>query len=187
VNESEQYVFDAIKTWVKSGFYTLDDIYEMMEDIIEEECDEDMLQKRASEEFLKKQQSEDSWPNLTDCDRLDFIFNELNELGIIALQNTGYTMSDGFDDVGEVLETLDRNQVKGYCFYHGQDLERALADEGLTLAFGDLNAIDDQKIVVGKLITEIIKKHHFEYIWDGTANKKINIFPFKWQRRHTCE
>jgi hypothetical protein len=179
MNETEQYVFDTIKTWAWSGFYDLDDVYEMMEDILEENCDEDKLKKLASEEFSEKKESEKSWPMTTDCNRLDSLFDELNELNIIALQNTGYTMSDGFDDVGEVLDGLDRNKIKGYCFYHRQDLERAVM-----LAFGDLNAIDEQKIIVGKFITKTIEKHRFKYEWDGTASTRINIFPLKWQRRN---
>ena len=156
----------------------------MMEDIIEEDCDETKLKRLASEEFLKKKESETSWPNTTDCERLDSLFIDLNGLGIISLQNAGYTMSDGFDDVGEVLDSLERNKVKGYCFYHGQDLERAVVDGGVMLAFGDLDAVDEQKIVVGNLITEVIRKHKFEYEWDGTANTRINISPLKWQRRN---
>lgn len=184
MNETEQYVFDAIKTWAWSGFYDLNDVYEMMEDLLEEDCDEAKLRKLASDEFSQKKESEKSWPSTTDCDRLDSLFKELNDLNIIALQNTGYTMSDGFDDVGEVLDGLDRNKVKGYCFYHGRDLERAVDDGGLMLAFGDLDAIDEQKIVTGELITKTIGKHKFKYEWDGTANTRINIFPLKWQRKH---
>src|SRR4051794_32529957 len=37
------------------------------------------------------------WPEVTDCDRLDAVFASLKRRGIIALQNAGYTQSDGQD------------------------------------------------------------------------------------------
>ena len=47
-------------------------------------------------------------------------------------------MSDGLSDISEYLAENGRDGILGYCFYHGQDLERAIAGGGLMLAFGDL-------------------------------------------------
>ena len=40
MNKSEQYVYEAIKNWVWSGFYNEADIQEMMDDILDGDCDE---------------------------------------------------------------------------------------------------------------------------------------------------
>ncbi|KHD06725.1 hypothetical protein PN36_11055 [Candidatus Thiomargarita nelsonii] len=181
MNQTEEYVFDAIKTWVWSGFYSLDEVYENIEDILEEDCDENM--SLASEEYQKKLEDEKSWPDVTDCDRLNSVFEELNQQGIIAIQNAGYTMSHGFEDVGEELNTRNRSQVKGYCFYHGQDIERAVIGAGVRLAFGDLDNIDQKKVEVGEIVINVLNKHGFETEWNGTAGTRINVTNLKWQRR----
>src|SRR5262245_35920175 len=98
-------------------------------------------------ELAGKATAEKTWPHVTDCDRLDPVFTELDRGGVFALQNAGDTMSDGCSDVGERLAERDRN-LKGYCFCHGQDLERAVAGSGLMLAFGNLDAEPSAKRAV---------------------------------------
>jgi hypothetical protein len=137
MNESESYIYDSIKTWVWSGFYSADEVYEMIEDILEDDADEQLLRSLIDPEFEKKLTAEKDWPQQTDCDRLDFAFESLNSNGIIALHNAGYTMSDGLSDVSEKLHEKERDQIKGYCFYHGQDVERAVLGDGLMIAYGN--------------------------------------------------
>jgi hypothetical protein len=103
MNDTDKYILDAIKTWVWSGFYDRDEINEMINDILEDDADEAFLRSAVEPEFEKKSVAEASWPEETDCDRLDQAFESLNSNGIIALHNAGYTMSDGFSDVSEVL------------------------------------------------------------------------------------
>jgi hypothetical protein len=79
-----------------------------------------MLRAAVESELAVKATAEKTWPRVTDCDRLDAVFAELDRGGTIALQNAGYTMSDGYSDVGERLAECDRDQVKGYCFYHAR-------------------------------------------------------------------
>lgn len=187
MNDSEQYVSDSIKVWVWSGFYEIDEILLMMEDILEDDCDVGLLEQYANDEITKKNAAEEAWPEITDCDRLDNAFDELNALGIIALHNTGYTMSDGHEDVGEVLRSIDRSKItiKGYCFYHGQDLERVVDGGGLTLAYGDLKAIDDKKVEAGKEIVSVLTKHGFLCEWNEDPGSRINLPEINWQRRNS--
>ncbi len=185
MNSSEMHVFENIKHWIWSGFYNVEEIYEMVDDMLEDDCDEELLKKFASDEFRKKKEDEFSWPKITDCDQLTLAFNELNKIGIIALENTGQTISDGHDDIAAVLHSLDRAKlpIKGYCFYHGQDLERAIDGMGLFLAFGDLNAIDGQKIAVGKEIVGVLTQHNFEIEWNESAEQRIHIAKIIWQKK----
>src|SRR5215470_2473451 len=140
MSKTDEDILAFIKTWVWSGFYGADDIQEMIGEVLEHAADEAMLRAAVEPELATKANAEKTWPRVTDCDRLDAVFAELDREGIIALQNAGFTISDGHSDVGERLAERDRDQVKGYCFYHGQDLERAVAGGGLMLAFGDLDA-----------------------------------------------
>jgi len=183
MNETEQYILDAIKVWVWSGFYSPDEVHDMIEDILEDDVDEDKVRSAVAPEFEKKGVAEISWPQITDCDRLDEAFADLNDGGVISLQNAGYTISDGISDVSEELECRDRSEVKGYCFYHGQDLERAVAGDGLMLAFGDLEDTLEGRRAIGKLVAEALSKAGFEVDWNGDPEKRISVPKLDWKRR----
>lgn len=127
--------------------------------------------------------AEKTWPRETDCDRLDRAFDELTSAGIIALHNAGYTMSDGISDVNQVLHDWGRSNVKGYCFYHGQDLERAVARDGLTVAFGDLDDVASQKATIGQTVKKVLESHGFVVQWNGDPETRLEIPKFDWKRR----
>lgn len=183
MNDTETYIIDSIKTWVWSGFYTQDEVQEMIDDIIEDGVDVDKIRSTVAPEFEKKAIAEKSWPEVTDCDRLDQFFGNLNDNGIVGLQNAGYTMSDGLSDVSEEIGFRDRSKLKGYCFYHGQDLERAVAGSGLMLAFGDLDDTPEGRQAIGRLVVEFLSKAGFESDWDGTPDNRIHVPKLDWKRR----
>ena len=184
MNESEQNILDSIKIWVWSGFYSPDEVHEMMEDILEDDVDGDKMHCAVAPEFEKKTIAESTWPQITDCDRLDKVFSELNDNGIIAMQNAGYTQSDGLSDVSSELAFRDRAKVRGYCFYHGQDLERAVAGGELWLAFGDFEDTPEGAQAIGKFIVEILVKAGFQVNWNGAPGKRINVAKLDWKRRY---
>jgi len=185
MNENEQYIADSIKTWVWSGFHDQDEIQGMIDDILEGDVDEDMLRSLVKKEIAIKQQEEHTWPKITDCDKIDAVFEALNRGGVVALQEAGYTMSDGFEDVSQVLAELDHNSIiSGYCFYHSQDIERAMAGEGLMLAFGDFANTPEGNTKVGKLICSTLKANGLNYDWNENPKIRINITSITWQRRY---
>ena len=183
MNDNEQYAIDTVRQWVWSGFYSQDDVHDMIEDILEDDVDDDKVRSTVAPEFEKKALAEAGWPQVTDCDRLDEAFGSLNDRGIIALQNAGYTMSDGLSDVGEELACRDRSEVKGYCFYHGQNLERAMAGDGLWLAFCDLEGSDEGKRAVASLVVEALTKVGLQAEWDGEPSTRIHLPKIDWKRR----
>ena len=186
MNEYEEYIADRIRVWVWSGFHSLSDVLEMLEDCDEDdedETDKKMLEEYAKSEFQAKREAEATWPPVTDCDRLDAAFDALNGMGVIALHNAGYTISDGISDVAEVLAESDRDKVKGYCFYHEQDVERVVSGHGLMLAYGDIADTPSGKRAVGELVKAELERRGFVVEWDGDAEKRIDLPRIVWQRR----
>jgi hypothetical protein len=183
MSDAEDYIRATIRTWVWSGFYDEDLIIEMLDDILEDDVDVDAMRKSITDEFAKKAAAEKSWPRETDNDRLDRAFTSLDVSGICAVQNAGYTMSDGISDVSEAIADRGADRYHSYCFYHGQDLERAVEGHGLMLAFGDLNDDPLKGVAVGKLICAMLKSAGFVTEWDGTVDTRINIPKFDWKRR----
>jgi hypothetical protein len=182
-NETEKYIARVIHVWVWSGFYSRDDVNGNLNDILEEDVDEGKLRQLIVEEFSAKLAQELNWPMTTDCDRLDLVFRELNNAKVIALQNAGITMSDGLEDVGKVHQQKPHGTYQGYCFYHGQDLERAIAGEGLMLAYGDMRDTDDGTAQIAELVIKTLANHGFSSEWEGDIRKRIRIPNILWQRR----
>lgn len=187
MTDSEQHVADSIAQWVWSGFYTRDDIEHMMDDIVDDDCDVDELRSLIGPKLREKQKAERSWPALTDCDRLDKVFYDLHEQGICALANAGYTKSDGYSDVAEAVADAPDGHYTGYCFYHGQDVERAIEGYGVMLAFGDLGDDDARGLQVGLVIADALRQAGFQVDWDGTMQTRINLPVFDWKRRAAAQ
>jgi hypothetical protein len=183
VNETEQYILDSIREWVWSGYYQPDEVQDMVGDLLEDGVDEPRLRAAVPEEFAKKTAREASWPEVTDCDRLDRAFAELETRGIVALQNAGTTMSDGLDEVDEARSARGADSITGYCFFHAQDLERALAGHGLLLAFGAFRDDDASKVEVGRTIRTVLQQHGLATEWSGDPKTRIQLPKIDWQRR----
>lgn len=183
MNEYEEDIADEIRIRVWSGFASLSDVLTMIEDCDESEVDRRMLAEFAKSEFQAKRDAEAVWPPVTDCTRLDAAFEALNDLDIIALHYAGYTMSDGFSHVAEVLADSDRRKVKGYCFYHAQDVARAVDGYGLMLAYGDIADTAKGKRAIGELVKAELERQGFVVEWDGDEEKRINLPEIVWQRR----
>src|SRR4029079_1351153 len=67
------------------------------------------------------------WPSVTDCDRLDRAFADLNGRGIVARQNFACCSNCGHAEIGEEIDAEKERGTKviGYTFFHLQDTERA--------------------------------------------------------------
>jgi hypothetical protein len=136
--------------------------------------------------LAKKRAAEATWPEETDCDRLDRAFDALNEQGICALQCAGNTLDDGFEAVGNAINADDvpEDRFMGFCFFHSQDLDRALGGDGLMLAFGHLDSQDAADFVaVGRKVCEVMAQHGLQTEWNGSDNSRINLPGLRWQRR----
>jgi hypothetical protein len=92
-------------------------------------------------------------------------------------------MSDGLDDVSEELDRRGRANVQGYCFYHGQDLERVLTGGGLTIAFGDFENDKTARVKIGHLVKDALETNGFIIDWDSDSEARINIPTLDWKRR----
>lgn len=183
MNDYEQDMVDEIRIRVWSGFESLPDVLTMIEDCDERDADRQMLAEFARSEFQAKREAEAAWPLVTDCTRLDAAFDALDEMGIIALHNAGASMSDGLYFVGEALAASDRSKVQGYCFYHAQDVARAVDGYGLLLAYGEWADTAKGNRAIGELARAELKRQGLVVEWEGDAEKRMNLPGIVWLRR----
>ncbi|STD58931.1 DUF6891 domain-containing protein [Empedobacter falsenii] len=191
MTENEAFIYESIENQVRMGFLSLDEIKDNILDEIEDnefenEISEDWATQHIEAEWQSMLNETKTWKSPTDIERLIAAFDELCDQNIIALHNAGYTTSDGEYEVVDVERKLQDNGIvsDGYCFYHEQDLSRAIAKEypSLYIAFQKVdNEDDDVTIAVGKKVVEVLKKHQFEVDWNESPTSKILIPNFKWE------
>jgi hypothetical protein len=175
-----------IDRYVRSGFHTPHEIREIVgEDIFEGKLDDQLLRAMIAQATTQQLAEEATWPAETDCDRLDATFATLEGQGVIALQNAGYTQSDGLSDVAEVYHDAgdEESGFDGYCFYTEQDLNRVIKSGDLYLAFGAADGKDDKGVEVGHRIKRALEGAGFLVEWNGSITTRLRVTGIRWQRR----
>jgi hypothetical protein len=185
----------SIVVAAKGGFDTkaklLRDIRERVQDELGEPHPalEKELSAYAADLLDKQRVAERAWTTRTTNDAIEDAFAALSRAGIVALQNAGYTMSDGWEDANEVATRLKakKRTPRGATFYHYQDLGRGVAGQGLMLAFGAYEASDKKRdaasVAIGHEIVETLARFGIKTKWNGKLERRIAIAPFRWRRR----
>jgi hypothetical protein len=184
----EQDLLDDIAALVRSGFYDKEELLEIVCDEMHApgELDPDAVADAIDAAMEDLEDAKLTWPEVTDCDRLALAFAALGDHGVIALENAGYTQSDGYEDFRDAYEAhASKEGVVGYCFYHGQDLARAVRGEGLMLAFGPVDPSEEatKGHDVGVLVRTELERAGLRVVWDGTHTQRIHVPDFVWRRR----
>lgn len=193
MTENEKYLYDHFLISIKSGFESLEDIIadalEAVEDEgWESEISEEWVRETFSRVYAKNEEESKTWQRPTDTEKLHKIFDKLTSEKILALHNAGYTQSDAIYDVQDVWKDLEDEGVKpiGYCYYHGQDLERVISSGTLCIGFyGEKEKNDKEAILIGRKVVEAFEAEGFTVEWNGAASQRIEIPNFNWQNVFT--
>lgn len=115
----------------------------------------------------------------------DIEFDKLNTAGLVALQDAGYTQSDGFQDCVEVYHTRkDKDSIIGFCFYTEQDSDRAKKSSELQLGiWGATEGGDKETIVVGHLVVKSFRDAGFQVSWPENASTRPSVYLHKYSER----
>lgn len=178
------------------GFDSPDDIISSIIERLSDENEEDEATQAVSAALpvaLKAHtQAMKSWPKVTDCDRLDAAFEELNAGGIMARHNWTCCGTCGRAEMPDEFNRLEGEwegtPIIGYTFYHQQGTEGAAAGGGLYLSYGSCEGADNeteyvkQCLDIAETVCTTLRKHDLKVTWDGSYDKTIHI-DLKWQRR----
>jgi len=186
--EIKQEALEQIELDVKFGFENEKQLFDSIRDMFdqEEDFDEDWLRQTISDKFQQHQSESVNWKHPTDFERLAAVFDELIREKIVCLHNAGYTKSDGEGDCLQTIERLSEFGIKstGFCYYHSQDLGRAIDPEiqNLYLRFDSATRDDREALTVANKIVDKMKKNGFEVAWTGTVHQSIEVKNFNWQK-----
>ena len=167
-----------IELLTKSGFFSVGEIIEILEDqFIEEEIafsnHEISLIDSSNENFSK----------------LDNAFKKLVGEKIVAIHNCGFDIEEGVSDAFELQVHLLNNKFEadGFCFYTFEDVEEAVFDDKLKITFGDFENDEAKALEIGKAVAKTLKDEGFTIDWDETVNNQIEINPFNWDKSYDSE
>lgn len=183
-----EYLEERLNVFVWSGFYRRDEILRHLSEDAEGEGEEfapGELARIVDNELALKREAEKGWPERTDCDRLDEAFAQLRSDNLIALQNAGFTQSEGFQQCCDEYERLggESSGVRGFCFYTFQDLERGVCGFGLDFGFGSSDGETDPSLEVGQALVQALRQQGFEVHWEGTVAQRPRLTKMDWKRR----
>ncbi len=121
----------------KSGFFSADEILEIMEDQFMDE----------GIDFSGFDISLNEFPN-ENFSRLERVFTSLKSEKIVAIHNCRYDIEEGVADAFELFVHLNNNKFKaeGFCFYTFEDIEEAVFDGALKITFGDFENDEDKAL-----------------------------------------
>ena len=165
-----EYMVDLL---AKSGFFSEDEIIEILEDqFIEEDIDLSMIDIPLN-----------NFDNIN-FNKLEKVFKALADQNIVAIHNCGYDIEEGVGDAFELYVHLINNKFKpeGFCFYAFEDVEEAIEHDYLKITFGDFENNETKALQIGEIVADLLKTEGFSVVWDGTINNQIELDPFKWDK-----
>jgi hypothetical protein len=173
-----------VREKVAAGFDGEEDIVQSGVDYLSDEAPEDTLRFYSAqftrEELKNHEAQQATWPEETDCDRLDKAFAELEESGIVARQNFTCCQTCGNAEIDDELKAakVKGRKPHGYTFYHMQDTEGAVNGSGLYLAYAGRTGGDAE----AREIIAALERHGLKPEWDGSVESRIFV-PIDWKRR----
>ena len=171
-----------IQILIKSGFYSDDEILEIIDDeFIEEDLSEDLILKL----FLENKEN----IGVAEEDSEDFLnlrnaFYDLTKEKIISIHNAGYDIEEGIQDSFELFTHLKNNKYSpiGFCFYTFEDIENVIEDNRLCIAFGDFEYDEEKGLKIAQKVAETLKVNGFDIDWNDSVDELIEIKDFCWKK-----
>ena len=171
-----------IQLLVKIGFYSDEEILEIIDDeFIEENISKDLISKLLLE---NKENSVELKEDSDDFIRLRNAFIDLTKENIISIHNAGYDIEEGIQDSFELFTHLRNNKYGpiGFCFYTFEDIENAIEDNALNIAFGDFEYDEKKGLEIAKKIVTVLESYDFDIDWNESVDELILIQDFDWTK-----
>lgn len=189
-NELSTALHDHIQLQVQCGYDDRETIIESAVDFLRDEYEDvhelRRLAARLTDSALARHYAEQrTWTHVTDCDKLDEAFAELDRNGIVARQHFTCCQTCGHTEIGyEIGKATVHRTVRGYVFFHWQDTEWVVGNDVLYLAYGSsASDREDDIIPIAHEVVEVLRRHGLSVEWNGLIQKRICIKNIHWQRR----
>lgn len=125
-----------------------------------------------------------TWPDRTDCDRLDETFADLEARGIDCRQNYSSCAICGEAEIRAEVARLPAGAgyAHGYVFYDARETEAAILGHGIHLTFGAVTGGMAESTAIGCAIVAALQQAGLRAEWSGDHNSAIYV-EIDWKRR----
>jgi hypothetical protein len=189
VDEMRRYIRDR----VAGGFLDANEVEEaacdcFTDDLADAQLDPAMLKRIAGVEtdkaFAAQIDAQRQWPAVTDCDRLDQAFADLDRSGIVARQNFSCCGNCGHVEIGDEVADAEEagTRVVGYTFFHWQGTDGAVETGNLYLHYGAVTGGEAASVRIARAVVEALERHGLAVDWSGRLDRAIHV-KLNWQRR----
>lgn len=168
----------TLELLIKSGFFSKDDIIEILEEqFIDEDIDINNIEIKFNETSNKN------------FEILEEAFSKISQKDIVAIHNCGYDIDEGIADSFELYVHLLNNKQNpiGFCFYTFEDIEECIFENKLRLTFSSFKEDEKLSLEIGNIIFDILQSFNLNIKWDNTINGEIIIEDFKWDKKLNLE
>ena len=180
---------EFIRVQVAAGFSPVADVVdEAIEIFVDTSLPPDALrevaQTLAGQALAAQLAEQATWPEATDCDRLDAAFAALDAVGIVARQHFSCCGSCGANEIHDEMDQATKagQTVRGFAFFHIQDTEGAVSGESLFLSYGSADGDKDAAVAIGHEVVAALREQGLHPAWNGRHANRIGL-PINWQRR----
>jgi hypothetical protein len=183
----------CIRPLVWGGFESKGEIREICEDHLGQRDwtvpERAWLDQELARQWTKKKAAEKTWPMGTAFDRIDRVFKNIEQSGIMALHRAGNTQSDGWDDARQFWDEQGgaSSSLHGVVFYHGQDVERVLEDKSLLLTFGPFAGSKLSAMDIAARTVAALTAAGFTVTPPPDESQRIEITGLDWTKRSPDE
>lgn len=179
---------DVIDLDVKGGYESREQIINNALDFLMGEYDPEWIEEQSeklTDDALNQQYDEQKhWKHVTDCDKLDEAFAELDRHGIVARQHFTCCQTCGHSEISQEIKKTEKHRpVQGYVFFHWQDTESAVRSEYLYLAYGSVSGKESESEQIASQIVATLARAGLDAEWNGSVRSRICIRNINWQRR----
>ena len=185
--EIKNEALEQLKKDILFGFENRDELFESIRELFydENDFDEEWLQVEIENRLQKHADNSENWQHPTDFERLVEVFDQLNKEKIVSLHMAGHTRQDAEGDCMDIIDELKEIGIiaNGYCYYHSQDLERAIDENGmLFIGYDSVDQNNEVAMEIANRIVSLLKAYGFNVKWNGSLDTRIEITKIDWKK-----
>jgi hypothetical protein len=179
---------EYVERLVQGGFMPVGEIPEAAVEYMAGDAAPEALRPHAeqftADSLVGHAEEQETWPAVTDCDRLDAAFESLDAAGILAGQDFSCCQTCGHAEMRELVQEAEETgrPVRGYAFYHAQDTESAVEGGSLFIAWGAVAAGAEAVAGIGREVAQALRAEGLTVHWEGDPKRRIEV-ALLWQRR----
>jgi hypothetical protein len=181
-DDSREAVEGCVRLRLRCGYDTRADLTQIAEDHLigsgMQPLSRAQAQRLVDRLWLERVAEQAAWQGVTDPELLTRAFEALDASGITARENFTCCRSCGMAEIG-----AEREDARGFVFFHQQGTESAAQGHGLALYYGGFDGSEDTTTAVGHEVVAALRAAGLSTQWDGSPARSIVVQPLDWRRR----